>query len=137
MCADYWVKLSKIPIEVLCMESFKTTLTELESDGIDEKEWLGILFQICFGLGAGQKHLKYIHNDLHSDNIMGGIIKVLMITASGAEGITLKNCRFVHITEPYWHPVRVEQVIGRAVRICSHKDLPTHLRNVKVLMYLM
>jgi hypothetical protein len=70
MCADYWVKLSKIPIEVLCMESFETTLTELESDGIDEKEWLGILFQICFGLGAGQKHLKYIHNDLHSDNIM-------------------------------------------------------------------
>ena len=74
---------------------------------------------------------------LSSDNIMGNIIKVLMITASGAEGISLKNCRFVHITEPYWHPVRVEQVIGRAARICSHKDLPSHLRNVKVFMYLM
>lgn len=60
-----------------------------------------------------------------------------MITASGAEGISLKNCRFVHITEPYWHPVRVEQVIGRAARICSHKDLPSHLRNLKVFMYLM
>ena len=72
-----------------------------------------------------------------SDNIMGDIIKVLMITASGAEGISLKNCRFVHVTEPYWHPVRVEQVIGRAARICSHKDLPSHLRNVKVFMYLM
>jgi hypothetical protein len=71
------------------------------------------------------------------DNIMGDIIKVLMITASGAEGISLKNCRFVHVTEPYWHPVRVEQVIGRAARICSHKDLPSDLRNVKVFMYLM
>ena len=74
---------------------------------------------------------------ISSDNIMGNIIKVLMITASGAEGISLKNCRFVHVTEPYWHPVRVEQVIGRAARICSHKDLPDHLRNVKVFMYLM
>ena len=74
---------------------------------------------------------------LHSDNTIGQIIKVLMITASGAEGISLKNCRFVHVTEPYWHPVRVEQVIGRAARICSHKDLPVELRTVKVFMYLM
>jgi hypothetical protein len=71
------------------------------------------------------------------NNVMGEIIKVFMITASGAEGISLKNCRFVHVTEPYWHPVRVEQVIGRAVRICSHKDLPSHLRTVKVFIYLM
>ena len=74
---------------------------------------------------------------IHGDNVNGDIIKLLMITASGAEGISLKNCRFVHITEPYWHPVRVEQVIGRAARICSHKDLPPAMRNVKVFMYLM
>jgi SNF2 family DNA or RNA helicase len=74
---------------------------------------------------------------IHGDNVNGEIIKLLMITASGAEGISLKNCRFVHITEPYWHPVRVEQVIGRAARICSHKDLPPAMRNVKVFMYLM
>lgn len=74
---------------------------------------------------------------ISGSNIMGDIIKVLMITASGAEGISLKNCRFVHITEPYWHPVRVEQVIGRAARICSHKDLPIDIRNIRVFMYLM
>ena len=28
--------------------------------------------------------------------------------------------------------VRVEQVVGRARRICSHEDLPTDMRNVKV-----
>ena len=71
------------------------------------------------------------------NNNLGEIVKVFMITASGAEGITLRNCRFVHIMEPYWHPVRVEQVIGRARRICSHKDLPNELRNVKVFIYLM
>jgi hypothetical protein len=60
-----------------------------------------------------------------------------MITSSGAEGITLKNTRYVHITEPYWHPVRVEQVIGRARRICSHNELPENERNVTVFIYLM
>ena len=60
-----------------------------------------------------------------------------MITSSGSEGITLKNTRFVHLIEPYWHPVRTDQVIGRARRICSHKDLPEELRTVEVYVYLM
>jgi hypothetical protein len=68
---------------------------------------------------------------------MGEIIKIFMITASGAEGISLKNVRYVHITEPYWHPVRTQQVIGRARRICSHQDLPEELRTVDVFLYLM
>jgi hypothetical protein len=67
---------------------------------------------------------------------MGEVIKVFMITSSGAEGINLRNTRFVHIVEPYWHMVRIEQVIGRARRICSHQDLPQELRTVKVFLYL-
>jgi len=58
-----------------------------------------------------------------------------MITSSGAEGINLRNTRFVHIVEPYWHMVRVEQVVGRARRICSHQDLPEDMRTVKVFLY--
>ena len=72
----------------------------------------------------------------HENNYMGEIVKIFMITSSGAEGINLKNTRFVHIVEPYWHMVRIEQVIGRARRICSHKDLPEELRTVKVYLYL-
>jgi hypothetical protein len=72
-----------------------------------------------------------------SNNFYGEIIKVLMITSSGAEGINLQNVRYVHITEPYWHPVRVEQVIGRARRICSHNNLPEDLRTIEVFLYLM
>jgi hypothetical protein len=74
--------------------------------------------------------------ELHPNNFMGEIIKVFMITSSGAEGINLKNTRFVHIVEPYWNMVRPEQVIGRARRICSHQDLPEELRTVKVFLYL-
>ena len=71
------------------------------------------------------------------NNNMGEIIKVLMITSSGSEGINLRNTRYVHIMEPYWHPVRTEQVIGRARRICSHKSLPVELQTVEVFVYLM
>jgi len=39
--------------------------------------------------------------------------------------------------EPYWHPVRIEQVVGRARRICSHADLPKELQTVEVFLYLM
>ena len=70
------------------------------------------------------------------NNFMGDAIKVLMITASGAEGINLKNTRYVHLVEPYWHNVRIEQVIGRARRICSHQALPEELRTVQVFMYI-
>ena len=72
-----------------------------------------------------------------NNNMNGEIIKIFMITASGAEGISLENVRYVHITEPYWHPVRIEQVIGRARRICSHQNLPEELRTIEVFLYLM
>ena len=81
--------------------------------------------------------IKEVVSTLGANNQMGEIIKLFMITASGAEGISLKNTRFVHICEPYWHPVRIEQVIGRAKRICSHDKLPKELQTVDVFLYLM
>lgn len=91
--------------------------------------------------------LKIFNNDLGSipesissvlkgrDNLHGNIIKVMMITQSGAEGISLKNTRQVHIMEPYWNHIRMDQVIGRAIRTCSHVALDKEERNVKVFIY--
>jgi hypothetical protein len=73
---------------------------------------------------------------ISSNNLYGEIIKLFMITSAGAEGINLKNTRYVHIVEPYWHMVRLEQVVGRARRIGSHLDLPEELRTVQVFVYL-
>jgi len=69
------------------------------------------------------------------NNAMGKIIRVMMITSSGAEGINLKNTRYVHILEPFWNFVKIEQVIGRARRLCSHAQLPVDKRTVQVFMY--
>ena len=68
------------------------------------------------------------------------ILNVLQLTAPDVKisgRINLKNVRRVHIMEPYWHPVRVQQVVGRARRICSHSELPKELQTVNVFLYLM
>lgn len=70
-----------------------------------------------------------------TQNLDGKLIKVFMITQSGAEGISLANVRQVHIMEPYWNYVRIDQVKGRAIRICSHMDLPPAERTVDVFTY--
>jgi len=69
-------------------------------------------------------------------NVRGDYIKILFITQAGAEGINLKAVRQVHILEPYWNYVRIDQVLGRAIRKESHEDLPEHMRNVDKFMYL-
>jgi hypothetical protein len=71
------------------------------------------------------------------NNDRGKVLQTIMITAAGAEGVTLHNVRDVHIVEPYWHPARIRQVIGRARRICSHERLPKADRTVEVWLYLM
>lgn len=68
-------------------------------------------------------------------NTRGEICWVFGITGAGAEGISLKCCRSVHIMEPYWNKVRLDQVKGRAIRICSHQDLPFSQRDVEIYTY--
>ena len=68
-------------------------------------------------------------------NLFGEICRVFCITSAGAEGLSLRNVRRVHIMEPYWNPVRTDQVKGRAVRICSHIDLDLEQRDVEVYTY--
>ena len=71
-----------------------------------------------------------------TDNRDGRVCRVFMITQSGAEGISLSNTRQVHIMEPYWNNVRLQQVIGRAIRLCSHMNLPWDDRVVDIFTYL-
>lgn len=68
-------------------------------------------------------------------NLRGGVVRVMMITQSGSEGISLKNVRQVHIVEPYWNQVRLDQVLGRAVRAGSHLALPSSERSVESFIY--
>jgi len=67
----YYIKFKDYPVQLIAMETLDLTLDELlKNNELSDVEWLGILFQICFGLAVAQKHFKFTHNDLHSSNIM-------------------------------------------------------------------
>lgn len=94
-----------------------------------------------------REYMRQIFNAKYSDDFPPSLkasvesrpkkkLCLFMITAAGAEGITLANVRHVHIMEPHWNPVRHDQVVGRAIRLCSHASLPLEERTVRVSFYL-
>ena len=91
----------------------------------------------CEFHGGIEKSVRKLNKDIFNmrDNRYGKYCKIIMISPAGAEGINLNNVRQVHIMEPYWNEVRIEQVIGRALRFCQHKDLPQEERKVDVFRY--
>jgi hypothetical protein len=68
-------------------------------------------------------------------DISGEKIKVVLISKAGSEGLDFKAIRQVHILEPWYNLNRIEQIIGRAVRNFSHKDIPFVKRNVQIFLY--
>ena len=89
---------------------------------------------------TGQKNIsmsvqKEISIAVSDENKKGNIIKAILISKAGSEGIDFKNIRNVHILEPWFNMNRIEQIIGRAIRNCSHKKLPFKERNVNIYLY--
>lgn len=70
------------------------------------------------------------------DNKYGGIIDLILLSSTGAEGLDLKNVRHIHIMEPYFNWGRVEQIKARGVRNDSHIALPMDEKNVTPYIYL-
>ncbi|QKF94147.1 SNF2 helicase [Fadolivirus algeromassiliense] len=78
--------------------------------------------------------IKAVYNQ--TGNLNGSKLKVLLLSPSAKEGISLRGVRQAHIMEPYWNYSRILQIIGRGSRYCSHRDLPEEKRNLKVYIYL-
>ena len=78
------------------------------------------------------KELKELNRE---ENKNGENIKVVLISKAGYEGLDFKNIRQVHVMEPWYNMNRIEQIIGRAVRNCSHKVLDFSERNVLIYLY--
>ena len=49
--------------------------------------------------------------------------------------MNIYHVREVHVMEPWFHLNRLEQIIGRGIRNCSHTNLPAEQRNVSVFLY--
>jgi superfamily II DNA or RNA helicase len=81
-----------------------------------------------------KEEIKHVFNQ--KENMDGSRIKIMLGSPSIKEGVTLLRVDQIHILEPYWNLSRIQQIIGRGIRFCSHKDVPKYKQIVKVYLYL-
>jgi hypothetical protein len=53
----------------------------------------------------------------------GSYIKVVIGSQVAAEGLDLKCIREMHVLDSWYHLNRIDQIVGRAIRYCSHTAL--------------
>ena len=68
-----------------------------------------------------QKIIRTIFNNVANKN--GKMIKLVLGSRVMNEGVTLENTREVHILDVHYNLGKVDQVIGRAIRMCKHMAL--------------
>ena len=70
-------------------------------------------------------------------NYNGADIKVVIGSQVASEGIDLKYIREIYVFDSWYHLNKMEQVLGRGIRTCSHihPDIPKEKRNCTI--YLM
>ena len=70
------------------------------------------------------------------ENVDGKLLRIMFGTQTVMEGVDFKNIRQIHILDPWWNDSRLQQVIARGIRLCSHRDLPPAERYVNVFIHL-
>lgn len=78
---------------------------------------------------------KNVEIESAKENVKGKDVMIVLVSQAGSEGVSLNHVRQTHITEPYWNENRIDQVMARGVRFCSHKYLPKEERNVAIFRY--
>jgi superfamily II DNA or RNA helicase len=93
-----------------------------------------------FAVWSGDEKMAYreeIRNIFNNkNNELGEQLQIILGTSAIKEGVSLLRVQYVHIMEPYWNMSRLEQVMGRAIRFCSHKDISKVSGIVKVYIYM-
>lgn len=88
------------------------------------------------GLTPDFKGLLRYANTLTNDfEMRGGKVKAILGSQITSEGLDLKCIRENHIMDGWYHLNRIEQVIGRAVRYCSHAGLPKEEQNCLIYLH--
>lgn len=65
-----WASFSDVPIQITVMEKCEGTLYELMKLNNNSEKHLAWLTQVIFALAYAQRNFGFVHNDLHSNNVM-------------------------------------------------------------------
>jgi hypoxanthine phosphoribosyltransferase len=68
-------------------------------------------------------------------NATGDDIRVIIASPKVSEGVDFKYVRQIHVLDPWWNMSRIEQVLGRGMRTCSHAELPPEEQNCTVYLH--
>jgi hypothetical protein len=120
------------------LEDFKRIIEYHGYTNILDKNELSSKKKYAIWSGDENNKEKDLIRELYNskDNEDGSKIKIILGSPAIKEGVSLLRVRQVHILEPYWNMSRIDQVIGRAVRFCSHKDLKKDDRLVNIYIYI-
>lgn len=91
--------------------------------------------QKYYAIWSGSDTLEYKEQIKHVFNDPDSRLTIMLGSPAIKEGVSFKRVRQVHILEPYWNMARLQQIMGRAIRYCSHADLPPDEQVVKVFLY--
>jgi len=69
------------------------------------------------------------------ENKNGDIVRVVVASPKVSEGVDFRYVRQIHILDPWFNMSRIEQVIGRGMRTCSHSLLPMEEQNTTVYLH--
>jgi len=69
------------------------------------------------------------------ENVNGEDIRVILASPKVSEGVDFRYVRQIHILDPWFNMSRIEQVIGRGMRVCSHSLLPFEQQNTTVYLH--
>jgi len=75
---------------------------------------------------------KYIDAARSPKNVNGEEVKVILGSQIAGEGLDLRYIREIFVFDGWYHLNKLEQVIGRGIRNCSHSALPETKRNCTV-----
>ncbi len=75
-----------------------------------------------------------VRKEQAASNMNGHDIKVIIGSQVAGEGIDFKYIREIFIFDSWFHLNKMEQVIGRGIRYCSHRALPSEKRNCTINM---
>ena len=70
------------------------------------------------------------------ENVDGSDIRVVVASPKVSEGVDFRYVRQIHILDPWFNMSRLEQVIGRGMRTCSHSLLPFEQQNCTVYLHI-
>jgi len=111
-----------------------TSKTEPYKQNSDEQYFQKFL--IDSGEGKSNDNRDILLKNFNSVyNSSGQRVQVIIIN-SAAEGITIKNVRYVHLLHLPSNMSKIFQIIGRAIRNCTHQALAESERTVTPILYL-